>query len=158
MEGEKLSGVVAAEGCSVASTSACHDSDVGHVAAGHMALISNEDAAADGALLVAMVDGDGSQGGRITSAAGQCGLVCHRVASGRFQVVSIFLLNPSNGRIIFYEPDFVLRVLALCIAWTSADSKPCNEMMSDEIRQKIIQYHNQRRDELTEGQVRARSK
>ncbi|EYC12923.1 hypothetical protein Y032_0045g1159 [Ancylostoma ceylanicum] len=46
-----------------------------------------------------------------------------------------------------------IAVLVLCIGWSLADSKPCNDKMPDDIRNKIVKHMNDRRTELANGQV-----
>ncbi|EPB69049.1 hypothetical protein ANCCEY_11866 [Ancylostoma ceylanicum] len=45
-----------------------------------------------------------------------------------------------------------IAVLVLCIGWSLADSKPCNDKMPDDIRNKIVKHMNDRRTELANGQ------
>ncbi|EPB69050.1 hypothetical protein ANCCEY_11867 [Ancylostoma ceylanicum] len=50
-----------------------------------------------------------------------------------------------------------IAVLVLCISWSLADNKPCNDRISDDIRQKIVKHMNDRRSELANGQVNGAS-
>ncbi|EYC12917.1 hypothetical protein Y032_0045g1157 [Ancylostoma ceylanicum] len=43
-------------------------------------------------------------------------------------------------------------ILALCLGWASAEFN-CSDTLPMSIRMQIVQYHNERRDELLKGQV-----